>query len=62
MKMQEAILAKEYTAELIQFFWTALLITYMNIFTHKLNSLWAVEKVLSHLKHKKNTTIWMILL
>lgn len=37
MKMQAAILAKEYAAELIQFFFTALLITCMNIFTYQLN-------------------------
>lgn len=37
MKMQAAILAKEYAAELIQFFSTALLIICMNIFTYQLN-------------------------
>lgn len=36
MKMQVAILAKEYT-ELVQYFSTALLITCMNIFTYSLN-------------------------
>lgn len=37
MKTQVAILEKEYTAELIQFFSTALLITCMNIFPYQLN-------------------------
>lgn len=37
MKMQVAILAKEYTAVLIQLFSTALLITCMNTFTYQLN-------------------------
>jgi len=37
MKIQVVILAKEYTAELMQVFSTALLITCTNIFTYQLN-------------------------